>query len=98
MQAAVGIWNAYFISARRWGVGGHDPLDTLIKRLRSFWTTIATGSYVWHYAAEQTLLTLCFVGFGLPRHAHRRGPRPACVEVPHRGGPRRCNAASRPST
>ena len=27
MQAAVGIWNAYFISARRWGVGGRLVAD-----------------------------------------------------------------------
>jgi hypothetical protein len=85
MQAAVGIWNAYFISARRWGVGGHNPLDTLIKRLRPFWTPLPTGSYVWHYAAAQTLFTLCFVGLvcvvtliGAVRGQH-------AVEVPHEG-------------
>jgi hypothetical protein len=62
MQAAVGIWNAYFISEQRWGVGGHNPLDTFINRLRPFWTPLPPGSYVSHYTAEQTLLTLCFVG------------------------------------
>jgi hypothetical protein len=62
MQAAVGIWNAYFISEKRWGVGGHNPFDTFMNRLRPFWTPLPTSSYVSHYTAEQTLLTLCFVG------------------------------------
>ena len=86
MQVAVGIWNAYFISAERWGVGGHDPLDTLMTRLRPLWTPVPTGgSRVWHYVAEQSLLTLCFVGLicVVTIIGAIRGRHP--VEVPHRG-------------
>ena len=60
MQIAVGIWNAYFISAKKFNVGAHSPLDTLINRLRPLWTSQA--SPVLNYKAAQTLLTLSFVG------------------------------------
>jgi hypothetical protein len=62
MQAAVGIWNAYFISAKKYNVGAHMPLDTLISRLRPLWTSQPSGARVQDYTAAQTLLTLCFVG------------------------------------
>ena len=60
MQVAVGIWNAYFISAKKFNVGAHSPLDTLTNRLRPLWTS--QPSPVLNYKAAQTLLTLCFVG------------------------------------
>jgi hypothetical protein len=60
MQVAVGIWNAYFISAKKFNVGAHMPLDTLINRLRPLWTSHSAP--VLNYKAAQTLLTLCFVG------------------------------------
>ncbi|HEY3087539.1 MAG TPA: hypothetical protein VGJ59_05700 [Jatrophihabitantaceae bacterium] len=62
MQVAVGIWNAYFISAKKYNVGAHMPLDTLIRRLRPLWTPQPSGAQVQNYTAAQTLLTLCFVG------------------------------------
>jgi hypothetical protein len=62
MQVAVGIWNAYFISAKKFNVGAHMPLDTLINRLRPLWTSQPGSAQVLNYKAAQTLLTLCFVG------------------------------------
>jgi hypothetical protein len=62
MQIAVGIWDAYFISVKKYGVGAHMPLDTLIDRLRPLWTAQPSGEQVQNYAASQTLLTLCFAG------------------------------------
>jgi hypothetical protein len=61
MQIAVGIWNAYFISAKKYHVGAHMPLDTLTNRLRPLWTAQPSGAQVQNYTASQTLLTLCFV-------------------------------------
>jgi hypothetical protein len=61
MQVAVGIWNAYFLSAKKFNVGAHMPLDTLISRLRPIWTW-QSSARVLDYKAAQTLLTLCFVG------------------------------------
>jgi hypothetical protein len=60
MQLAVGIWDAYFISVKKYRVGAHLPLDTLITRLRPLWTP-HPGRPVLNYTASQTLLTLCFV-------------------------------------
>jgi hypothetical protein len=60
MQLAVGIWDAYFISVKKYRVGAHMPLDTLITRLRPLWTP-HPGRPVLNYTASQTLLTLCFV-------------------------------------
>jgi hypothetical protein len=60
MQLAVGIWDAYFISVKKYRVGAHMPLDTLISRLRPLWTP-HPGRPVLNYTASQTLLTLCFV-------------------------------------
>jgi hypothetical protein len=60
MQIAVGIWDAYFISVKKYGVGTHMPLDTLIDRLRPLWTP-HLGRQVLNYTASQTLITLCFV-------------------------------------
>jgi hypothetical protein len=62
MQITVGIWDAYFISAKKYNVGAHMPLDTLINRLRPLWTPQPSGAQVQNYSAAQTLLTLCFVG------------------------------------
>jgi hypothetical protein len=61
MQIAVGMWNAYFLSVRKYNVGAHMPLDTLINRLRPLWTSQPGGAGVHSYTAAQTLLTLCFV-------------------------------------
>jgi hypothetical protein len=60
MQLAVGIWDAYFISVKKYRVGAHMPLDTLITRLRPLWTPHPDRP-VLNYTASQTLLTLCFV-------------------------------------
>ena len=60
MQVAVGIWDAYFISVEKYRVGAHQPLDTLIGRLRPLWTPHPARP-VLNYTASQTLLTLCFV-------------------------------------
>jgi hypothetical protein len=62
MQVAVGIWDAYFISVKKYGVGVHSPLETLIDRLRPLWTPQSSSQQVLNYMAAQTLLTLCFVG------------------------------------
>lgn len=62
MQASVGMWNGYFLSVKKYNVGAHMPLDTLINRLRPLWTSLPKGAQ-WHtYPAAQTLFTLCFVG------------------------------------
>ena len=44
MQVAVGIWDAYFISVRKYRVGVHMPLDTLIDELRPLWTPQSSAS------------------------------------------------------
>lgn len=62
MQVAVGMWNAYFLSAKKFNVGAHMPLDTLINRLRPLWTSHWSSPTVLTYKASQTVLTLCFVG------------------------------------
>ena len=62
MQAAVGIWDAYFISVKKYQVGVHMPLETLIDRLRPLWTPQSVSAQWLNYTASQTLLTLCFVG------------------------------------
>jgi hypothetical protein len=62
MQVAVGIWDAYFISVKKYRVGVHMPLETLIDRLRPLWTPQSSSQQVLNYIAAQTLLTLCFVG------------------------------------
>lgn len=62
MQITVRIWDAYFISARKYNVGAHMPLDTLITRLRPLWTSQTPHNNYLHTTASQTLLTLCLVG------------------------------------
>jgi hypothetical protein len=62
MQLWVGIWDAYFISARKYNVGAHMPLDSLIARLRPLWTPVPSDQHVRTAAAAQTLLTLGLVG------------------------------------
>jgi hypothetical protein len=62
MQITVSIWDAYFISARKYNVGAHMPLDTLITRLRPLWTSQTPHNNYLHTTASQTLLTLCLVG------------------------------------
>ncbi|HEY6749217.1 MAG TPA: hypothetical protein VI357_26310 [Mycobacteriales bacterium] len=58
MQLLVGIWNAYFLSAAKFGVGAHSPLDTLKDRLQPLWVDPAAGREVLRVTASQTLLTL----------------------------------------
>ncbi len=61
MQLSVGIWNAYFISVRKYQVGVHSPLETLSARLRPLWTPQPPGLQFLRVTAAQTLLALCFV-------------------------------------
>jgi hypothetical protein len=83
MQVAVGIWDAYFISVKKYGVGVHMPLETLIDRLRPLWTPLPSSQQWQKYVAAQTLLTLCFVGLvcvitivGAVRGRHTADVRP----------------------
>jgi len=61
MQLSVGIWNAYFISARKYGLGAHSPLATLSARLQPLWTPQPPRQQFLRVTAGQTLLALCFV-------------------------------------
>lgn len=61
MQVAVGIWDAYFISVKKYNVGAHMPLDTLLKRLRPLWTAVPPGQRHLTVSSWQTLMTMCFV-------------------------------------
>jgi hypothetical protein len=83
MHLWVGIWNAYFISASKYGVGVHSPLKTLADRLQPLWTPQPPGREFRQVAAGQTLLALCFVALAtlvtlvrmaLPRRAPSTGP------------------------
>jgi hypothetical protein len=60
MQIAVGQWDAYFVSVKKYNVGAHMPLDTLRDRLRPLWTSVGSAR-VLEVRAWQTLLALCFV-------------------------------------
>lgn len=62
MQLAVGIWDAYFISVRKYGLGTHNPLQTLGDRLSPAFKPMPSGSYFLHTEGTQTLLTLVIVG------------------------------------
>jgi hypothetical protein len=64
MQITVGIWNAYFISAKKYGISPHSPLQTLQDHLRPMWTYVPPKQYYLHVAAQQTLLALCLVAAG----------------------------------
>jgi hypothetical protein len=86
MRHAVGIWNAYFLSAQKYQVGIHSPLDTLRDRLRPLWTPQQPGLEFLPTTAAQTLLALCFVLLAavvtLGGAARRPGPAaPAGVAV-----------------
>jgi hypothetical protein len=61
MQLSVGIWNAYFISARKYGIRRHSPIETLQTHLRPLWTPQPPRLRFLHVTAEQTLFVLCFV-------------------------------------
>jgi hypothetical protein len=60
MQLSVGIWDAYFISERKYGVGVHSPLATLSDRLQPLWTPQPPRQQFLRVTAMQTLLALCF--------------------------------------
>lgn len=62
MQLSVGIWDAYFISVKKYGVGTHNPLQTLGDRLKPAFTTVPAGRHFLQTEAVQTLLTLIIVG------------------------------------
>jgi len=61
MQIAVGQWDAYFVSVKKYNVGAHMPLDTLRERLRPLWTHQPSTQRVLDVRSWQTLLALCFV-------------------------------------
>ncbi|CAN5640379.1 hypothetical protein BH10ACT8_BH10ACT8_03510 [soil metagenome] len=65
MQVAVGIWDAYFISAKKYGVSAHSPLQTLDIRLRPLWTRVPPARLLSQITAEQTLLALCLLVLGV---------------------------------
>ena len=60
MQIAVGQWDAYFVSVKKYNVGAHMPLDTLRDRLRPLWQSVGSAR-VLEVRSWQTLLALCFV-------------------------------------
>lgn len=61
MQISVGIWNAYFLSAAKYGVGAHNPLDTLRRRLEPLGMTLAPEAQFLRAVAAQTLATMFFL-------------------------------------
>ena len=61
MQIAVGQWDAYFVSVKKYNVGAHMPLDTLRDRLQPLWTHQAANQRVLDVRSWQTLLAMCFV-------------------------------------
>jgi len=60
MQHSVGLWNAYFLSARKYNVGAHQPVETLINRMMPMWKYNPRN---WRLTttASQTTITLCLV-------------------------------------
>jgi len=60
MQHSVGIWDAYFISARKYDVGAHQPIETLINRMVGMWKYDPRN---WRLTttASQTALTVSIV-------------------------------------
>ncbi|MDQ1716787.1 MAG: hypothetical protein QOE89_740 [Pseudonocardiales bacterium] len=64
MQISVGIWNAYFISAKKYGIAPHSPLQSLRDHLRPMWTYVPPERYLLHIEAQQTMLALCLVAAG----------------------------------
>jgi len=60
MQIAVGQWDAYFVSVKKYNVGAHMPLDTLRDRLRPLWQSVGSAR-VLEVRSWQTLLAICFV-------------------------------------
>ncbi|HST67962.1 MAG TPA: hypothetical protein VLM05_22520, partial [Mycobacteriales bacterium] len=93
-QLTVGIWNAYFLSAAKYGVGAHSPIDTIGDRLEPLWETQPAGREFLSVTAAQTMLTLVLVGLvlllTLGRAVFRRRavppPVPVVVPDPDRGG------------
>jgi hypothetical protein len=60
MKHAVGLWNAYFLSAHKYNVGAHQPIETLINRMVGMWKYDPRN---WRLTttASQTALTLFLV-------------------------------------
>jgi hypothetical protein len=60
MQHSVGIWNAYFLSAHKYNVGAHQPIETLVNRMMPLWKYNPRN---WRLTtvASQTTLTLALV-------------------------------------
>jgi hypothetical protein len=60
MKHAVGLWNAYFLSAHKYNVGAHQPIETLINRMVGMWKYNPRN---WRLTttASQTALTLFLV-------------------------------------
>ena len=77
MRFTVGLWNAYFLSAAKYGVGAHSPLDTLRDRLGPLWTEQPPGLEFLDTTASQTLLTLSLVTLATLVTLGRAASRPA---------------------
>ena len=60
-QLAVGIWDGYFIATRKFGVGAHNPLTSLLNHLRPAFHFGGATPAALHIEATQTLLTLLIV-------------------------------------
>lgn len=60
MQHSVGIWNAYFLSAQKYNVGVHQPVETLVNRMMALWKYNPRN---WRLTtvASQTTFTLALV-------------------------------------
>lgn len=81
MQRAVGLWNAYFLTAEKYQVGVHSPVETLLVRLRPLWTPQPPRMEFLHTTAAQTLLTLCFVLLAVVVTLARAARRPAAEDA-----------------
>jgi hypothetical protein len=77
MRHAVGIWNAYFLTAEKYRVGINSPLDTLRNRLRPLWTPQPPRLEFLDTIAAQALLVLCFVLLAVAATLGRAVRRPA---------------------
>jgi hypothetical protein len=82
MQHAVGLWNAYFLSAHKYNVGAHQPIETLVNRMVGMWkynprnwrlTTTASQTAVTLFLV--VLVTLVTIGSAIGgRHAAMASP------------------------
>jgi hypothetical protein len=82
MQHAVGLWNAYFLSAHKYNVGAHQPIETLVNRMVGMWkynprnwrlTTTASQTAVTLFLV--VLVTLVTIGSAVGgRHAAMASP------------------------